>query len=164
MLEFYSSHQSLFAFFTLVTFILSFVALMMAIIVVIRTKKILETTKILFTGKSGADLEEIIVAHTNKLNDFDKEIQELFDISNTINTHSKKCLSKVGLVRFDPFGDRSGNQSFVIALLNSKNNGLILSALHTREGTRVYTKQISNGQSKAIELTKEEIEVLRQIQ
>jgi len=164
MLEFYSSHQNLFAVFTLITFVLSLVALIMTIIITSRTRKLLNTTKVLFTGKKGADLEEIIVSHEKKLNDFDKEIQELFNISNTINTHSKKCLSKVGIVRFDPFGDRSGNQSFVIALLNDKNDGFLLSALHTREGTRVYTKQLIQGEPVNNKMTSEELEAFQQAQ
>ena len=164
MLEFYSSHQDLFAIFTLVTFILSLVTLTMTIIIIARTQKLRNTTKTLFAGKKGTDLEEVIVRHEKKLGAFDKEIQELFNISNAINTHSKKCLYKVGLVRFDPFGERSGNQSFVIALLNSANNGLVLSALHTREGTRIYTKQINKGQPVNNELTKEEVDALNQAQ
>ncbi|HIP49878.1 MAG TPA: DUF4446 family protein [Candidatus Pacebacteria bacterium] len=164
MLDFYSSHQNLFAIFTLVTFALSLVTLIMAIIVTLRSRKLLNTTKTLFAGKKGADLEEVIVNHEKKLDCFDKEIQELFNISNTINAHSKSCLSKIGLVKFDPFGDRSGNQSFVIALLDSKDDGLILSTLHTREGTRIYTKQINKGEPINNELTKEELDALKQAQ
>ncbi len=165
MLEFYLSHQSLFAIFTVVTFVLSLTAIITAIIVTVRSQKLFHTTKTLFAGKKGTDLETIIVNHTKKLDSFDKEIQELFNISNTINSHSQKCLDKVSVVRFDPFGDRSGNQSFVIALLNNKNNGFTLSALHTREGTRVYTKQISKGKStNDNELTKEELSAIKQAQ
>lgn len=164
MLEFYFSHQNLFAIFTLVTFILSLVALIIALVVIVQSRKLRATTKALFAGKKGANLEDVIVKHEKKLDIFDKEIQELFNISNTINTHSKKCLDKVGIVRFDPFGDRSGNQSFVIALLNSHTDGILLSALHTREGTRIYTKQITKGQPINNKLTKEEQDAINQVQ
>ncbi len=163
MLEFYLSHQNLFAIFTIITFLLSLMTLITTIIITVRSQKLFKTTKVLFTGKKGADLETIIVNQAKKLNDFDREIQELFNISNTINSHTQKCLDKISIIRFDPFGDRSGNQSFVIALLNNKNDGFVLSALHTREGTRVYTKQISKGKSiNNNELTKEELDAIKQ--
>ena len=116
--------------------------------------------KILFAGKKGVDLENIILSNNKKIVSLDTEIQELFNISNTINKQSHKALHKVGLIRFNPFGERAGNQSFALALLNSNGDGITLSSLHTREGTRLYTKQILKGQPINNELTQEERDAL----
>jgi hypothetical protein len=69
-------------------------------------------------------------------------------------------IQKVGVVRFNPFSDVGGNQSFVIALLDSKNSGLVISSLHGREGTRVYAKPVSAGKSEH-HLSTEEIQAIK---
>ena len=73
---------------------------------------------------------------------------------------SQKTIQKIGVIRFNPFKETGGDQSFAIALLDADNNGLIISSLFTREGTRVYTKPIESGESKYL-LSKEEIEALK---
>jgi hypothetical protein len=40
--------------------------------------------------------------------------------------------------------------------LTRKNNGVTISSLYTREGTRVYTKSIVSGKSEKYPLTQEE--------
>ena len=54
-----------------------------------------------------------------------------------------RAFQRVGLVRFNPFEDTGGNQSFALALLDAEGNGWVLSSLHARTGTRVYAKPIT---------------------
>ncbi len=70
-------------------------------------------------------------------------------------------IQRVGILRYNPYGDTGGDQSFSLALLSGKGNGVLLTSLHTRSGTRVYAKEIVNGKSK-LQLAKEEQEVLSQ--
>jgi hypothetical protein len=72
----------------------------------------------------------------------------------------QSSLGRVGLVRFNPFEDTGGNQSFALALLDGRGDGFVVSSLHARAGTRVYAKAISNGSSEAA-LSDEESEALR---
>jgi len=67
---------------------------------------------------------------------------------------------KVGLVRFNPFEEMGGDQSFALALLNGKDDGIIITGLHTRERTRVYLREIKTGKSKYV-LSKEEKRALQ---
>ncbi len=164
MTEFFSTHQNLFAILTIVTFVLSLITIVITILLVITTKKLRATTKALFAGKKGVDLEEVILQNNTKISELDTEIQELFNISNTIHKQAHKSLHKVGLIRFNPFGERAGNQSFAVAFLNSADDGILISSLHTREGTRVYTKQIKEGQPVNNELTQEEKNVITNAQ
>lgn len=162
MSEFQSSYQNLFMIFGAATFIIALVAFVLAIMNALRTKKMRDTLDVLFAGKKAHDLEEIILHNNQKLKSFDSEIQELFNISNKINTQTHKGLNKVGLIRFDPFQDYSGNQSFALALLNSADDGVVVSSIHTREGTRIYAKEIQKGHSKKHELTQEERDAITQ--
>jgi hypothetical protein len=109
-----------------------------------------------FAGGRVNNLEELLINQAKSVKSLDRDIQELFNISNKINALALKGLFKVSMIRFNPFKDVGGDQSFAIALLNGKNSGLTISSLYTREGTRVYAKNIIDGQSEKYPLTEEE--------
>lgn len=67
----------------------------------------------------------------------------------------------VGLVRFSPFHDTGGDQSFALALLDGRGDGVVLTALHSRTDSRLYAKPIASGSS-AYSLTPEEREAMDQ--
>lgn len=73
-------------------------------------------------------------------------------------------IQKVGLVRFNPFSDTGGSQSFTLALLNGHENGIIMTSLYGRVGNRWYIKEIVGGKGKNIELSKEEMIAVREAQ
>jgi hypothetical protein len=60
------------------------------------------------------------------------------------------------LIRFNPFNDIGGDQSFVLALLDENNNGFVLTSLHNRENTRIYAKSVKNGEGDNITLSSDE--------
>ena len=74
---------------------------------------------------------------------------------------SKKHLQKIGLVRYNPFSDTGGDQSFIIALLDDKNDGLVISSLHSREVTRIFAKPVKNGKGEHYELSAEEKKAIK---
>lgn len=86
-----------------------------------------------------------------------KLAEELKEFKQDMDT----ALTKVGVIRFNPFQEIGGDQSFSIALLNQKNNGVVITSHYTREGNRVYAKPIKNGVSE-YPLSVEEKEVLEQ--
>lgn len=70
-------------------------------------------------------------------------------------------IQKIGFVRFNPFADTGGEQSFVLSLQDGEKSGLVLTTLHGRSGTRWYAKMIKNGKS-STDLSKEEKEAINQ--
>lgn len=73
-------------------------------------------------------------------------------------------MSRIGLVRFNPFSDTGGSQSFTLALLDGKDNGLVMTSLYARTGNRWYVKEVKNGQGLGIELSKEETTAIKRAQ
>ena len=67
----------------------------------------------------------------------------------------------VGLVRFNPFDDTGGDQSFALALLDGRGDGVVISSLHGRTGTRFYAKPVKAGTS-TLSLSDEEVQALKQ--
>jgi hypothetical protein len=65
------------------------------------------------------------------------------------------------MVRYNPFNDTGGDQSFSLALLDLRDNGFVITSIHGREVDRIYAKQIDNGKSKH-NLSAEEIEAIKE--
>ncbi len=114
-----------------------------------------------FEGKNGKNLEELILKSVADIKSLDSEIQELYSISNTIHKLSLSSIHRVGVIRFNPFGDIGGDQSFSVALLDGKNSGVVISSLHTKEGARVYAKPVAKGESEKYLFTEEEKKVIK---
>ncbi len=77
-----------------------------------------------------------------------------------IEAAQKESIQKYALVRFNPFEDTGGDQSFVVALLDGTNSGLVISSLHSRGGTRVYAKPVVGAKATTHQFSKEEKEVV----
>lgn len=69
---------------------------------------------------------------------------------------SQYHLQKVGLVRFNPFAETGGDQSFCLALLDGEDSGLVISSLHSRETTRIYAKPVRKGKPVGYDFSAEE--------
>jgi hypothetical protein len=65
-------------------------------------------------------------------------------------------VQKVGILRFNPFSDTGGDQSFVLAILDGKDSGIVLTSLHNRGMTRWYAKNVHEGKGVDHELSQEE--------
>lgn len=115
----------------------------------------------LFSGKDAKNLEEVVLNHVKGMKDLDRDIQDLYGISNQIHNLASRSVHKVGVIRFNPFKDLGGDQSFSVALLDGQDTGVVISSLHTREGTRVYAKAIEKGKSVKHPLSEEEQEVIK---
>jgi hypothetical protein len=140
---------------------LALFGLIFAIILAVKLRRTRKNLELFFSGKQAADLESVLLAQTKQIFQLDKEIQELFEISNRIYALAQRSIHKVGIVRFNPFKDIGGDQSFALALLDGKNSGIVLSSLHTREGTRIYSKPIVKGESEKYTLTEEEKQAIK---
>lgn len=79
----------------------------------------------------------------------------------TLESQGLLYIQKVGLLRFNPFKDTGGDQSFILALVDAQDTGVIISSLHTRTGTRWYAKHVIKGKGSEYALSKEEEEALK---
>jgi hypothetical protein len=58
-----------------------------------------------------------------------------------------RAIQGVGVVRYNPFPDMGSNISFSLALLDGRANGVVVSVLTHRDGSRVYGKAVARGSS-----------------
>jgi len=97
------------------------------------------------------NLEEIFYQFKNLKKDFKKISKEL----DALKEENKFSVQKVGIIRFNPFKDLGGNQSFSIALLDGNNDGVVITSFYSRDGNRVFGKPIKKGRSQHV-LSEEE--------
>lgn len=115
----------------------------------------------LMSGKKGADLEKIIRTRFKEMDQVKANAKRVTREHKKVQAHLSSCISKYALVKYDAFHEMAGKLSFVIALLNDENSGIVLNAMHSREGCFTYAKEIINGES-FIPLSEEEKEALQQ--
>jgi hypothetical protein len=111
-------------------------------------------------GDEG-DLEDVISGHLERVHALGREVERLSSRTGRLEAGAPRAFQRVGLVRFNPFEDTGGNQSFALALLDAERNGWVLSSLHARSGTRVYAKAIRDGRSDGA-LSDEEAAAIKQ--
>ncbi len=114
-------------------------------------------------GRDIKDLEGILTKYGNDIKNVQEELKKLDSNLKEALKLGKKSVHKVGVVRFNPFSDTGGDQSFAIALLDADDNGIVISSIHAREGTRVYAKPIKKGESK-YNLSEEEKKAIKKAQ
>ena len=112
-------------------------------------------------GADGASLEGVLDAHLELVHQVSEDLDEVTARTTTLEAASRHHLGRVGLVRFNPFPDTGGNQSFALAMLDESEDGFIVSSLHSRTGTRIYAKAIAAGKTDTT-LSAEEAEAIDQ--
>jgi uncharacterized protein DUF4446 len=112
-------------------------------------------------GSDEQSLEAVLGSHLDRVRQVVKDVDTISARAAIIERDLQSTFGRLALVRFNPFEDTGGNQSFALALLDGRGDGFVVSSLHARAGTRVYAKAISNGTSEAA-LSDEETEALRQ--
>ena len=111
--------------------------------------------KVIKDGKK-LNLIQILENITIKQDLLTKKITKVeYELEN-IKMHTDSYFQKFSLERFNPFESTGGDQSFIIALLNGQNDGFVISSLHSRDGTRIYAKEISGGRANSHEFSNEE--------
>ena len=106
-------------------------------------------------------LDRLLASQMQRLDAATNELQAMGARTRWLESQVRHSVQAVGLVRFNPFDDTGGNQSFALALLDADATGIVLSSLHSRQATRVYIKSVVAGHCDA-PLSAEETEALRQ--
>lgn len=99
-------------------------------------------------GNTDKPLEQTLASYMKQVTAVDNHLGTLDEAYRRLAASASLASQKLSIVRFNPFGDTGGDQSFVLAVLDAHNSGYVLTSIHGREGTRVYVKPIDSGKSK----------------
>ncbi len=109
--------------------------------------------------KQKEDLPENITEIIEELSQLKREVKELKKELQETKEGQRFFLQNIKIVRFNPFNEEGGNQSFSLALLDKNGDGAVITSLYTKEGNRVYGKPVTKGKSE-FSLSEEEVRVI----
>lgn len=99
------------------------------------------------TGGESTSLDQILDQQSQRLDGLSGRVDALNKLHRELEAITQRAVQKVGVIRYNPFADAGGDQSFAIALLDAEGNGLVVSSLHSRTETRVFAKPVRAGRS-----------------
>ena len=114
-------------------------------------------------GANHKSLKAILEDVLAKIDLHEKDIEHLKKYCDNLQRDGNLHIQKVGLLRFNPFKDTGGDQSFILSLVDAKDTGIIISALYSRSGTRWYAKKVVEGKGAEYELSEEEKKALKSV-
>lgn len=109
---------------------------------------------------NGTNIEEILEKHIDRINKTIAKNDELEKFCVKIDSDIKNCIQKVGIYRYNAYKDTGSDLSFTLALLDEKNDGVVLNGIYSREMSNIYAKPVQNGNS-TYKMTEEEIEAVK---
>lgn len=134
----------------LVLALLGLVALLIVWLIVLhcRLSRMVSHYRRLTRGVEGQHLEAALEVHLAAVRANAARLEETAQACQRLEAALQHSLQRVGLIRFNPFEDTGGDQSFSLALLDNHGDGVVISSLHGRSATRMYAKPVRRGTSR----------------
>ncbi len=127
--------------------IIVFILAVLLIVTMVKINRLNEKYAVFMKGANGKDLESSIFS---RFKDIDKMKTDIEYMSGKLNIACETLLNsyqKMSIIKYDAFKEMGGKLSFSLAMLDDKNNGYILTSVHTRDGCYTYVKEIIKGES-----------------
>ncbi len=132
------------------------VGLLVAIWAVLRLRRVSRRLAAL-SGAAGAAAVPVDADRVERLG---QQLAATVQRLEAAEANAQKAMQRIGVVRYNPFEDTGSNQSFVLAMLDARGDGFVLSTLHSRQATRMFLKPVSGGKADSA-VSDEEAEALR---
>lgn len=147
----------------LLLIIISIINIILIILYIINAIKIKNSekrfNKFIKNIGNGNNIEQVLNKHMLKVEEVSIENKEIKQYIQNVNNNLAQCIQKVGIVRYNAFKDTGSDLSFTLALLNEKNDGVILNGIYSRDISNIYAKPIIKGES-TYKVTPEEQEAI----
>lgn len=124
--------------------VLAALALAGVVVLLVRQQWLRAQYRRFMTGATGANLESLLRDHVAQMGAIAEQLQAVDQLARRLEAEGRFAVQHLGVVRYNPFRDTGGDQSFAVALADAHGNGVVLSSLHARDVTRVYAKPLTN--------------------
>lgn len=124
------------------------VALVFLILIALRLLFLERRLRRVFGSAKNADVVGAVANHAETLTRLEGELGRIVKSHALLSKNVEASVQKVSMIRFNPFSDSGGDQSFSIALLDGQDNGFVLSGLYVQDRPMVYAKPIQHGRSR----------------
>lgn len=110
----------------------------------------------LFPKSGERDIRRKFEEVLKKVGDFKEDLDKVKNKLAEVEDAGRFHIQRVKLLRYNPYDETGGDISFTLALLNDKGDGILVTSLHARSGTRVFAKPVTDGKSSKYQLSEEE--------
>jgi hypothetical protein len=117
--------------------------------------------KSLFPKSGERDIRKKFEEITKLVQRSNKDFSDLSGKLEKIEKHGWGFISRMEMIRYNPYDDTGGDQSFSLALLDKSGSGVVVTSLHSRSNTRVFAKPVVLGKANKYSFSKEEEEVVK---
>ena len=146
------------------SFILAFFVLIIVLLFIVvrqgaKLRKMSRRYEAMMSGNGVEDLESLLVQLRNQGDMLEEEQRQHKDMLLAAQQKIRGMKSNVAMKRYNAFGERGNDLSFSLAIIDDNRNGVVLTSLHNRENSYIYSKPLLAGESQ-YSLSPEEKEVI----
>ena len=133
----------------------NFMFILLALVLILLVAFIITTIKLSKLGKNykkfmkklgdGKNIQEDLETFMYRVEKVEKNNYEIAEYCKNLDNELEGCIQKIGMVRYNAFKDTGSDLSFALAMLDSKNNGVVLNGIYSREMSNIYAKPVENG-------------------
>lgn len=120
-------------------------------------KKIYHLTR----GETGASLEKIIKNCVDSVKEIENKNEIISKHALSLDSRVSHALRNAQTIRYKAFETNGSNQSFSVAFLNEKGNGVVITSLHSHDRINTFAKPVEKYTS-TYDLTEEELNVIKE--
>ncbi|MBX9138696.1 MULTISPECIES: DUF4446 family protein [unclassified Clostridium] len=141
--------------------IITLLLFIITIVLLSSVKKLEKKYRKMMRGVNNKNLEQALNDNLDNIEKALVKSQEAIDECKNISEELKGCVNKVAIMRYKAFEDVGSDLSFSIAILDSYNDGVIITGIYSRHDSTTYAKPIDKGISR-YDLSEEELHVLNE--
>ena len=141
--------------------VITFLLFIISIILFSSVKKLEKKYKKMMRGVNNKNLEKALNDNLDNIEKALNKSEEAISECKNISDKLKGCVNKVAIMRYKAFEDVGSDLSFSIAILDSYNDGVIITGIYSRHDSTTYAKPIDKGISR-YDLSEEELHVLNE--
>ena len=112
---------------------------------IIRFRKYINKYNTVWNKFENENIEKDIETLIEKMEETKKISNEAKILSESVEGKMIKSVQKVGFVKYDAYEQGNNELSFSLAMLNGKDDGIIINSIYTRNGSNIYAKRIESG-------------------
>lgn len=81
-----------------------------------------------------------------RLNEVENKSANVVDIVNNFGEKMKCNVQKIGFVKYNAYDDTENKLSFALAMLDERENGILINHIYSKHGSNIYAKLVKNGE------------------
>ena len=99
-------------------------------------------------GSSGKNFENMLLDHVADIETAIERVNIINEDLVNLKNQMDRCVQKCNIIRYNAFSDTGSDLSFSVAMLDSFNDGFIITGIYGRNESVTYAKPIIKGISK----------------